>query len=439
MLEAEQTCIGGIAMGGEVRDVVMDELIPSQFLNADCREFMDAACRLRDSGREIDMISLANEFRNEVGDTVQMLQLLREYAPTAKVIKGHVQIVRDSWIKSRLLEISTEIKQLSQETGDGESMIESAMGLLTPLSQQSANVGFDHIAKASKDFIREITESAINGTQVTGLKTGFSHLDAKTGGFQKGDFIVVGGRPSHAKTATCMAMAHFISREKTVLVFSAEMAVKQLAMRSVSMYSQIDFDRIRQGQITGQDSEALKTAQKQHECRNLYVDDRSNVTIGQLRSRAKAQARKTGCDLVVVDYLTLIHGRSENRVHEISEVSTGLKALAKELDCPVVAIAQLSRSVEQRPDKRPVSSDLRDSGTIEQDADVIAFCYLDEKYDPDSPRAGILEFIIRKQRQGSTGSVFFDFDGSRQTITQRHDAVPSLGKKTAPRKKLASI
>lgn len=425
MLEAEQTCIGAICHGGEQQDAVMELLKPEYFLDEQCREYCKAAFQLRQTGKAIDEISIASEIASP-GDHVETLLHLRGFAPTVAGAKVHTSIVRDSWVKHRLREISLDIAQLSKEPIATEDMVHEATSMLGKLADNSAQLGFQHMATASKSFIQEITQNAINGTQVTGLKTGFSVLDAMTGGLQKGDLIILGGRPSHAKTATSMAIANHVALNHTVLIFSAEMAIKQLAMRSVSMFSQIDFDRIRQGQITEVDAEALKNAQDHHERRNLYVDDRSGISIGQIASRAKAQARKTGCDLIVVDYLTLVSGSKENRVHEISEVSAGLKTLAKDMNVPVIAIAQLSRKCDERADKRPVPSDLRDSGTIEQDADVIAFCYLDEKYHPKSARAGILELLIRKQRQGATGSVFLDFNGAKQTITQRHAPVPEL-------------
>ncbi|WP_299074942.1 replicative DNA helicase [uncultured Paraglaciecola sp.] len=432
-LEAEQACIGGVAIGGPTQDAVMDNLLPEHFLNEQCRNLFIAAYAVRTAGHTPDLITIGAAAEPKVNRAIETLSALADFAPAESNTDVYIDIVKTTWMRHKLAEAASKIKSIAQEGSSAEELVESATACLTPLSDKAASVGFRHIAAASKEFIFEMATASKSGAKLTGLSTGFSRIDAMTGGLQKGDLIVVGGRPSHGKTATAMAIAHHVAQNNIVQVFSCEMAIKQLAMRSVSMFSQIDFDRIKNAQVSKSDGEALSDAQKQHERRELYVDDRSNISIAQLRSRAKAQARKTGCDLIIVDYLTLVSGVKENRIHEVSEVSAGLKGLAKEIDCPVIAIAQLSRGCEQRPDKRPIPSDLRDSGTIEQDADIIAFCYLDEKYNEDSPRAGIQEFIIRKQRQGPTGSVYLDFDGSRQTITQRNAPVPELAGKAKRR------
>lgn len=432
-LEAEQACMGAVVTGGIAQDKVLESLLPEHFFDSYIREMFTIAMEIRKTGASVDAITVGSHA--QAVNSVDDLMHLMEFCPSISAVDAYIDIVKTNWMRHKLAVVGAEIKQIAVNGESMDQMIDAAQSLITPLSAESSSVGFQHIGEASKKLILEIAQASRSGKSITGLATGFSLLDHMTGGLQNGDLVVVGGRPSMGKTATTMAIAHYVSQEHVVLVFSAEMQVKELVKRSVSMFSQIDFDRIKNAQVSKQDNEALQEAQRQHERRELYVDDRPGITISQLRSRAKAQARKTGCQLIVVDYLQLIKSANENRVQEVTAVSAGLKALAKEIDCPVIAIAQLSRSVEQRPDKRPINSDLRDSGTIEQDADLIAFCYMDEKYDEDSARKGIQEFIVRKQRQGPLGTVYLDFDGARQTITQHNGSVPSIEKKSG-RKKL---
>ncbi|MEK9816794.1 MAG: replicative DNA helicase, partial [Limnobacter sp.] len=350
------------------------------------------------------------------------LNTLATNTPSAANIRRYAEIVRDRAVLRRLITISDDIATtaLNPQGKDTKTILDEAESKIFKIAEDGARGagGFQDLQPVLSKVVERIDElyHRDSTSDITGISTGFVDLDSKTSGLQPGDLIIVAGRPSMGKTAFSLNIGEHVAVEEghAVAVFSMEMGATQLAMRLLGSVGRLDQHRLRTGRLTDEDWPRLTYAVEKMQNAQLFIDETPALSSMEVRARCRRLARQCGqLGLVIIDYLQLMGSSSpgENRATEISEISRSLKGLAKELNCPVIALSQLNRSLEQRPNKRPVMSDLRESGAIEQDADVILFIYRDEVYNPDSPDKGTAEIIIGKQRNGPIGTVRVTFLG----------------------------
>jgi replicative DNA helicase len=425
-IEAEQSVLGGLLLDNPAWDRIADLLGADDFYRHDHRLIFQAIGRLLEADKPADVVTvfeaLQSSGRIEEAGGLVYLSSLAQNTPSAANIRRYAEIVRDRAVLRRLVTAGDEIatSALSPQGRDTRAILDEAESLVFRIAEEGARgrqgfVEMDRLLTQVVERIQELFERA-NPSDVTGVPTGFADLDSKTAGLQPGDLIIVAGRPSMGKTSLALNFGEHVALDQglPVAVFSMEMGASQLALRLLSSVGRIDQQRLRTGRLQDGDWPRLTEAiRKMHEA-PLYIDETPALTAIDLRARARRLARTCGkLGLVIVDYLQLMSASSvgENRATEISEISRSLKALAKELSVPVVALSQLNRTVESRTDKRPVMSDLRESGAIEQDADVILFIYRDEVYNPESPDKGVAEVIIGKQRNGPIGRVNLRFGG----------------------------
>lgn len=423
-LDAEQSVIGGLLIDPKAIDAV-DFLKESDFYSDDHRTVFRAIALMLAERKPVDVVTLA-EFLKDSGVDEQHIGLaylgdLQMHTPSSANIRRYGEVVREKRLLRDLLAASAEIAELasSDVTVPAAERIDAAAALVYALSESSDLGDGDapDMAAILTLVVDDVQERFEAGGEIAGMSSGISDLDAKTNGFAPGDLVIVAGRPSMGKTAFALNIAEHAAAElgKAVVVFSMEMQARQIGMRSVSSIGRINLGAMRSGKMDEDDFSRLNYAiGKLHQAR-MVIDDRGGLSVQQMRSRCRRVARKFGAvDLVVVDYIQLATasmGKNANREQEVSAISRGLKGLAKEFNCPVIALSQLSRKVEDRADKRPLMADLRESGAIEQDADVILMMYRDDYYNKDSPYKGMAEIIIAKQRMGETGSVIAAFQG----------------------------
>jgi replicative DNA helicase len=424
-IEAEQSVLGGLLLDNLAWDRAADLLTESDFYRYEHRQIYAAISSLVGGGKPADVVTV-NEHLQSLGRADDCggqvyLNALAQSVPSAANIRRYAEIVRERAVLRKLIGASDEIatqafnpqgKPVTQILDEAESRI-FQIGEEGSRSKQ----GFIGIDKLVVQLIDRVTELHENGAEeVTGVRTGFYDLDRYTAGLQKGDLLVLAARPSMGKTAFALNMAEHVAvrEELPVLVFSMEMGASQLAVRMVGSLGRIDQQHLRTGALRDDEWTRLTEAVDQLGKVSLFIDETAALNPAELRARARRMARQFGgtLGLIVVDYLQLMSGSAgsdENRATELGEISRGLKALAKELQCPVLALSQLNRSVESRNDKRPMMSDLRESGAIEQDADVIMFIYRDDYYNKDSKEPGVAEIIIAKQRNGPVGTLKLTF------------------------------
>ncbi len=424
--EGEQSLIGGLLLDNSAWDKVADVVSASDFYREDHRLIFQHIARLIDKGKPADVVTVFESLQgaDKVGQVggLSYLNTLAQNTPSAANIRRYAEIVRDRAVLRRLVTVGDEIatSALNPQGRDTKQILDEAESRVFQIAEDGARgrqgfIALDGLLTKVVERVQELFERD-NHSDVTGVPTSFTDLDRATSGLQPGDLVIVAGRPSMGKTAFSLNVAEYVAIDQglPVAVFSMEMGAAQLALRMLSSVGRIDQQRLRTGRLTEDDWPKLTVAiQKMHEA-PLYIDESPALNSLELRARARRLSRTVGkLGLIVVDYLQLMSGSSEgeNRATEISEISRGLKALAKELQVPVVALSQLNRSLEQRTDKRPVMSDLRESGAIEQDADLILFIYRDEVYNPDSSDKGVAEIIIGKQRNGPIGRVRLRFGG----------------------------
>lgn len=424
-IEAEQAVLGGLMLSPDLAwEKVADILTDCDFYRADHALIFRAIGELSNKGVPADAVTLGEWFEAQgVADRVggaQYILALANGTPSAANIAAYAEIVRDKALLRRVIDEGTEITSagFNPEGRTALAVVEEAEQRVFSLSEAGGRsrkgvVQMRDAVKAAYGILRDRYE---NGGGVTGLSTGLIDLDALTTGLQPTDLIIIAARPSMGKTALACGIGEHVAvrTKKAVAIFSMEMSSPQIAMRFIASLGRIDQQRLRTGDLDDTDWPRVTTAMMQLRDAKIFVDDTPALSPGELRSRARRLKREHDIALVVVDYLQLmtVPNTRENRATEISEVSRALKALAKELNVPVIALSQLNRSVEQRGEKRPMMSDLRESGAIEQDADVIAFIYRDEYYNKDSPDKGLAEIIIAKQRNGPTGTVKVAFIGA---------------------------
>ena len=414
---------------------IADRVAEGDFYRNDHRIIFRAIRNLEEKSQPFDAVTLSewmdkNGQLEDAGGLAYLGRLAKE-TPTAANLVAYADIVRERSVLRQLIAVGTDIASSGFKT-DGRSsreLLEEAEKRVYQIAEQDmrGRGGFQDIKDLLTKTVEEIDFLFQSEGNVTGVPTGFDKFDESTTGLHAGELIIVAGRPSMGKTTFAMNIAEnaAIGHKTPVAVFSMEMPGEQLAMRMISSLGRIDQHHIRTGQLTDEDWPRITSAVHMLSEARLFIDDTPAMSPGEVRARARRLKRKHGLGLVVVDYLQLMQvaGGSENRATEISEISRGLKALAKELEVPVIALSQLNRSLEQRTDKRPIMSDLRESGAIEQDADLIVFIYRDEVYNEDSPDKGMAEIIIAKQRNGPIGKSVLTFLGK---YTKFENYIPEM-------------
>lgn len=425
-LEAEQSVIGGLLLDNQAWDRIGDSIRIDDFYRYNHRIIFEHISRLIEHAKPADVITVFEALQTsgkaeDVGG-LAYLNTLATNTPSAANIRRYAEIVRDRAVLRRLITISDEISgaAFNPQGKDTKAILDDAESKIFKIAEEGARGagGFQQLQPVLGQVVDRIDElyHRDSDSDITGIATGFADLDSKTSGLQPGDLIIVAGRPSMGKTAFSLNIAEHVSLEEghAVAVFSMEMGASQLAMRLLGSVGRLDQHRLRTGRLNDEDWPRLTYAIDKMQNTQLYIDETPALSAMEVRARCRRLARQCGqLGLVVIDYLQLMGSstQGENRATEISEISRSLKGLAKELHCPVIALSQLNRSLEQRPNKRPVMSDLRESGAIEQDADVILFIYRDEVYNPDSPDKGTAEIIIGKQRNGPIGTLRVTFLG----------------------------
>ncbi|MDD8915052.1 replicative DNA helicase [Escherichia coli] len=425
-LEAEQSVLGGLMIDNERWDNVSERVTADDFYSRPHRTIFAQMQRLLELGKPIDLITLSealeqNAELESVGGFAYLAELSKN-TPSAANINAYADIVRERAVVRDMIKVANEIADagFDPQGRTSEDLLDFAESRVFQIAETRANKdegpkAIDAILEETVEKIEQLYQKPHDG--VTGVSSGYQDLDKKTAGLQKSDLIFVAARPSMGKTTFAMNLCEnaAMTEEKPVLIFSLEMPGNQIMMRMLASLSRVDQTRIRTGQLDDEDwARISSTMGILLEKRNMYIDDSSGLTPTEVRSRARRIYREHGgLSLIMIDYLQLMRvpSLSENRTLEIAEISRSLKALAKELQVPVVALSQLNRSLEQRADKRPVNSDLRESGSIEQDADLIMFIYRDEVYHENSDLKGVAEIIIGKQRNGPIGTVRLTFNG----------------------------
>jgi len=427
-LEAEQSVLGGLMLDNAAWDQVADCLTEADFYRADHRFVFQAIRRLAEGSSPFDVVTLAEwlERNGQLEDAggLAYLAILARDTPSAANISAYAGIVRERSILRQLIRIGTEIADSAYrpQGRDSKALLEEAEKKVFAIAEQGARVqdGFKGIKDLLLKAVERIDTLFEQDNPITGVATGWHDFDEMTAGLQPGDLIIVAGRPSMGKTSFAINIAEHaaIKHRYPVAIFSMEMPGEHLAMRMMSSLGRIDQHRLRTGKLEDEDWPRLTSAVSLLNEAQLFIDDSSALSPGELRARARRLQRdlqREGKHLgvIVIDYIQLMQvpGSMENRATEVAEISRALKALAKELHVPVVALSQLNRSLEQRGDKRPVMSDLRESGALEQDADLICFIYRDEVYNPDSADKGVAEIIVGKQRNGPIGTTRLTFLG----------------------------
>jgi replicative DNA helicase len=441
-LEAEQAVLGGLMLANQAFDDVAGLLSEADFFLREHRAIYTAMGRLAQAGQPLDALTLAESLKNsnqlaEAGGDAYLVDLVNN-APSTVNLRVYAQIVLERSVVRRLIDAATDILRKGYNPLGWDSsklLAEAERRLLEVMEHRPKEGGFRHATEVLREVIARIDELYQSDSSITGLASGFADLDTMTSGWQDADLVIVAGRPSMGKTAFALNMAEhaMLHQQRPVLVFSLEMPASQLVMRLLSSIGRIDQSRMRSGRLESEDFNRLAGAAARLKDRPLFIDDTPGLNPMELRNRVRRLVRErreqlkrdhpetapeqldreSRPALILVDYLQLMSAATpvEGRVQEISQISRELKTVAREFDCPLVALSQLSRNVEQRPNKRPINSDLRESGAIEQDADVIVFIYRDEVYHDDSPDKGIAEIIIGKQRNGPIGVARLAFMG----------------------------
>lgn len=425
-LEAEQSVLGGLMLDNEAWDRVSELVVAEDFYRKDHRTIFSFMADLIEHGNPIDLVTLSEALEREneleaVGGFAYIGEMAKN-TPSAANIAAYANIVRERAVVRDMIGVANEIAEagFEPEGRDSAQLLDLAESKVFKIAEKRTNASegpqdIKHILSATVDKIEELYNSPQDG--ITGVSSGYGDLDKMTSGFQESDLIIVAARPSMGKTTFAMNLAEYaaMNEDKPVIIFSLEMPSESIMMRMLASLGRVDQTRVRTGQLEDDDwARVSSTMGLLLEQGKMYIDDSSGLTPTEVRSRSRRIAREHGgVSMIMIDYLQLMQvpALADNRTLEISEISRSLKALAKELKCPVIALSQLNRGLEQRADKRPINSDLRESGAIEQDADLIMFIYRDEVYNDDSPDKGSAEIIIGKQRNGPIGKCRLTFQG----------------------------
>ena len=422
-VEAERSVIGGLLLSPDGWDAIAELVAAEDFYRPEHRAIFRQIAKLVDLGQPVDVITVADRLlatgELEAAGGHTYLAELAETTPTAANIRAYAKAVHERAVLRKLIDAAQDIATTGfhPEGRTAEELLDEAERRIMQISEEGPKTGgaraMEPLLQGALERIEELFQS---GGDITGLSTGFIDLDRMTSGLQDSDLVIVAGRPSMGKTSFAMNLVENAAThtEQPILVFSMEMPAEQLVIRMMSSLGRIDQTRVRTGKLEQDDWPKLSAAMAKLKEANIFIDDTPALTPTEVRSRARRVAREHGSlGMIMVDYLQLMRvaGANEGRTAEISEISRSLKAIAKEFGCPMVALSQLNRALEQRPNKRPVNSDLRESGAIEQDADVIMFIFRDEVYHEDSQDKGTAEIIIGKQRNGPIGTCRLAFQG----------------------------
>ncbi|WP_194843487.1 replicative DNA helicase [Paenibacillus sp. FSL W8-1187] len=418
-LEAEQAVLGAVLLQAEALITAMEKVRPEDFYLSSHQLVFEAMIELGENNQPIDLVTLTAYLSDrsqleEVGG-VSYLAKLASVVPTAANVEHYAQIVEEKSMLRRLIRTATTIVSDGYgATDDIGLMLSEAEQRIMEIANRRSSSGFVSIRDVLMEVFERVEFLYTNKGGSTGIPSGFVDLDKMTSGFQRSDLIIVAARPSVGKTAFALNIAQNVGvrARETVAIFSLEMSAAQLVQRMVCAESNVDAGRMRTGFLEGDDWEKLTMAIGALSEAEIYIDDTPGITVSDIRAKCRRLKKERNLGMILIDYLQLIQGRGkagENRQQEVSEISRTLKQIARELEVPVIALSQLSRGVEQRQDKRPMMSDLRESGSIEQDADIVAFLYRDDYYDKETEKKNIIEIIIAKQRNGPVGTVELAF------------------------------
>ncbi len=418
-IEAEQAVLGAMFLEQEAVTVAFEVLSAEDFYRAAHQKVFEAILTLFDKGKPIDLVTVTAELVDQnVLDEVGGVSYLAELAnsvPTAANVEYYAHIVEEKSILRRLIRTATTIATDGYASEDEvEDLLNEAERKILEVSQKKNTKGFQNIRDVLVATYDKIELLHNRQGDITGIPTGFSELDRMTAGFQKNDLIIVAARPSVGKTAFALNIAQNVATktDESVAIFSLEMGAEQLVMRMLCAEGNINAQRLRTGDLNAEDWGKLTMAMGSLSNAGIHIDDTPGIRVSEIRAKCRRLKQESGLSMILIDYLQLIQGsgkRGENRQQEVSDISRSLKALARELEVPVIALSQLSRGVESRQDKRPMMSDIRESGSIEQDADIVAFLYRDDYYDKETEKKDIIEIIIAKQRNGPVGTVELAF------------------------------
>ena len=421
--EAEQSVIGSMIMDKDAIVVASELLMPEDFYIRQYGVLFEAMVELYQEGKPSDLVTILDKLKEkDVSPEVCGMEFIRDVTdavPTSANIKYYADIVAEKSLSRKLIKITEGIANtcyLDKEPMN--TVLEETEKQVFNIIQKRGGGEYEDIRQVVLRALRNIETAAKSQGRITGIATGFRDLDYKMAGLQRSDLVLIAARPSMGKTAFVLNLAEYIALHShvTTAIFSLEMSKEQLVNRLLAMNSRVDSQNIRTGDLKDSEWADLMESARNIGESNLIIDDTPGISISELRSKCRKLKLERDLGIVIIDYLQLMSGsgKSESRQQEISEISRSLKALAREINCPVVALSQLSRAVEQRPDKRPMLSDLRESGAIEQDADVVMFIYRDEYYNKDTEEPGVTEIIIGKQRNGPTGTVKLKWMGQIQ-------------------------
>ncbi|MGM9535833.1 MAG: replicative DNA helicase [Intestinibacter sp.] len=427
-VEAEQSVLGSILLDKDAMISVSETLVPEDFYKEAHKVIYECMLKLYNSQSEIDLITLAEELRDQgylddIGG-IPYITSLSTIVPTTTNIKYYINIVKEKSIVRQLISAANDIINLGYDSSAKvEDVLENAEKKIFDISQERTTNDFKQINQVLRDTYDMIEKLYTEKNEVTGLTTGFRDLNKKINGFQKSDLLLVAARPAMGKTAFALNLVQnaALKGDASVAVFSLEMSKEQLVQRMLSSQSNVELKKIKTGKLGANDWPRIIEAMAVLSEAKIHIDDTPGIKISELRSKCRKLKIEKGLDLVLIDYLQLMEGEgnNESRQQEIAKISRSLKILAKELDCPVVALSQLSRAPEQRADHRPMLSDLRESGSIEQDADIVMFLYRDEYYNPDTESKNIGEVIVSKNRHGETGTIELVWFGEVQKFADK--------------------
>lgn len=409
--ESEQAVLGSLLIDNEIMDDV--NLSANDFYHKDHQVIFKTIQEMIDDNEIADVLTVSEKLGKDVNliGGMSYLGSLHKNVSTTANAKAYAKIVKDNFQLRNLFKAGSTLIEMANNGSDVSEIIDKAQSIVLGFDDVNKNDAFS-VSEILPVCIDKLDERCKSGLTISGLSTGFEVLDRKISGLHDGDLIIIGGRPSMGKTTLGTNIARFVCLQgEPVLLFSLEMPKEQIIDREITAVSGIQFNHLRNGQLTEQEWPEYAQATSELDKKPLYIDDTPGLSVNELRRRARRTKKKHGLSLIVVDYIQLMADEGENLTHSVELISKGLKNLAKELNIPVIALSQLNRGVEQRPNKRPVMSDLRQSGAIEQDADLILFVYRDEVYNDESQDKGIAEILIGKQRNGEIGTVRLSFEG----------------------------
>lgn len=427
-VEAEQSVLGSILLDKDAMISVSETLMPEDFYKEAHRVIYECMLKLYNNQSEIDLITLADELRDQgylddIGG-IAYITSLSTIVPTTSNIKYYINIVKEKSISRQLISAANDIINLGYDSSTKvEDVLENAEKKIFDISQERTTNDFQPINQVLTETLSMLEKLYEEKSDVTGLTTGFRDLNKKINGLQRSDLLLIAARPAMGKTAFALNLVQnaALKGNASVAVFSLEMSKEQLVQRMVAAQSSVELKKIKTGTLAANDWPRITDGMAVLSGAKIHIDDTPGIKISELRSKCRKLKIEKGLDLVLIDYLQLMEGEghNESRQQEIAKISRSLKILAKELDCPVVALSQLSRAPEQRADHRPMLSDLRESGSIEQDADIVMFLYRDEYYNPDTERKNIGEVIVAKNRHGETGTVELVWFGEIQKFADK--------------------